>query len=128
MATFNQVILLGNLTRDPELKYTQSQTAVAQFGLASTRAWTGQDGSSKTETCFIEVASFGRLAENVNKFMHKGSPVLVVGHLTFEKWENRDDGQKHSRHKIVAEQVQFLSDGKRHREPGEDDPADDVPL
>ena len=119
MASLNYVAQLGNLTRDPELSYTPSQTAVCEFGLAVNRAWTGSDGHRQEETCFIEVKVFGARAESVNKYMSKGKPVLVTGYLAFETWQS-DDGKRHSKHRIVARDVQFLPDGKRDRDPGQE--------
>ena len=107
MAAFNQTIMLGNLTRDVQLGYTDAQTAVAEFGLAVNRRWLGQDGKPKESVCYIEVKCFGRLAENCSKYLVKGAAVLAVGHLDFESWEK--DGCKHSRHRLVAETVQFLT-------------------
>jgi single-strand DNA-binding protein len=77
MANFNKVLLMGNLTRDPQLSYTPNQTAVVDFGLATNRRWTGQDGNQRQETCFVDCRAFGRQAENINKYLTKGRPVLL---------------------------------------------------
>lgn len=120
MPAYNRLIMAGNLTRDPQLSYTPNQTAVADVGLAVDEKWTGQDGAKHEETCFIDVRAFGSLAENLTKYCHKGSAVLVEGKLKLETWEK--DGNHHSKHRLVAQTVQFL-DGKSNgqkREPGED--------
>lgn len=108
MANFNKVLLIGNLTRDPQLSYTPSQTAVVDFGLATNRRWTGQDGSQRQETCFVDCRAFGRQAENINKYLTKGRPVFIEGRLTFDSW-TAQDGTKRSRHRVTVENFQFLS-------------------
>jgi len=110
MANFNKVLLIGNLTRDPQLSYTPNQTAVVDFGLATNRRWTGQDGSQRQETCFVDCRAFGRQAENINKYLTKGRPVFIEGRLTFESWTGQD-GTKRSRHRVTVENFQFLSGG-----------------
>ncbi len=112
MANFNKIMLMGNLTRDPQLSYTPNQTAVVDFGLATNRKWTGQDGSQREETCFVDCRAFGRLAENMNKYLTKGRPVFVEGRLTFDTW-TAQDGTKRSRHKVTVENFQFLPSGTR---------------
>jgi single-strand DNA-binding protein len=107
MSNFNKVILLGNLTRDPQLSYTTNQTAVVDFGLAVNRRWTGQDGSQKEETCFVDCRAFGKSAENINKFCKKGNPLLIEGRLIFDSWTAKD-GSKHSKHRITVENFQFI--------------------
>ena len=81
MASFNKVILMGNLTRDPELRYTPKGTAIAKIGLAVNRVWTNEAGEKKEEVTFVDVDIFGRTAENVGQYMHKGRPILVEGRL-----------------------------------------------
>jgi single-strand DNA-binding protein len=107
MANFNKVLLIGNLTRDPQLSYTPSQTAVVEFGLAVNRRWTGRDGEKREETCFVDCQAFGRQAENINKYMNKGRPLLVEGRLTFNSW-TAQDGTKRSKHRVTVENCQFL--------------------
>ncbi len=107
MANFNKVLLMGNLTRDPQLSYTPSQTAVVDFGLAVNRRWTGRDGESKEETCFVDCRAFGRQAENINKYLTKGRGVFVEGRLTFNTW-TAQDGTKRSKHRVTVENFQFL--------------------
>jgi single-strand DNA-binding protein len=107
MAGFNKVLLMGNLTRDPQLSYTPSQTAVVDFGLAVNRRWTSKGGESKEETCFVDCRAFGRQAENINKYLTKGRPVFVEGRLTFDSWTSQD-GTKRSKHRVTVETFQFL--------------------
>ncbi len=108
MASYNKVLLLGNLTRDPQLSYTPNQTAVVDFGLATNRKWTGQDGSQREETCFVDCRAFGRQAETINKYLSKGKPVFIEGRLTFDSW-TAQDGTKRSRHRVTVDTFQFIS-------------------
>ncbi len=108
MASFNKVILVGNLTRDPELRYTPKGTAIAKVGLAVNRVWTNEAGEKKEEVTFVDVDIFGRTAENVGQYMRKGKPMLVEGRLKLDQWDDKQTGQKRSRLGVVAETVQFL--------------------
>ena len=101
------MILAGNLTRDPQLSYLPSNTAVCEFGLATSRKWKGQDGSQRESTCFVDCRLYGRGAEIFNQYMSKGRPVLVDGRLDFEQWET-PEGQKRSKHRVTVENFQFL--------------------
>ena len=107
MANFNKVLLMGNLTRDPQLSYLPSQTPVVDFGLAVNRKWTSKEGESKDEVMFVDCRAFGRPAETLNKYMRKGRPLFVEGRLSFEQW-TAQDGSKKSRHRVVVENFQFL--------------------
>jgi single-strand DNA-binding protein len=107
MASYNKILLMGNLTRDPQLSYTPNQTAVVDFGLATNRRWTGQDGSQRDETCFVDCRAFGRMAENINKFFRKGKPIFVEGRLSFDSWTGQD-GVKRSKHRVTVENFTFL--------------------
>jgi single-strand DNA-binding protein len=107
MASFNKILLMGNLTRDPQLSYTPSQTAVVDFGLATNRKWTAQDGNQRDETCFVDCRAFGRMAENINKFFKKGRPIFVEGRLSFDQWTGQD-GVKRSKHRVTVENFTFL--------------------
>jgi len=111
MANFNKVILLGNLTRDPQLSYTPSQTAVVDFGLATNRKWKGQDGQQKEETCFVDCRAFGKTAETISKYCQKGRQLMVEGRLTFDSWTGQD-GSKKSRLRITVENFQFIGSGQ----------------
>jgi single-strand DNA-binding protein len=107
MANYNKILLMGNLTRDPQLSYTPNQTAVVDFGLATNRRWTAQDGSQREETCFVDCRAFGRQAENMNKYLSKGRLVFIEGRLTFDTW-TAQDGTKRSRHRVTVENCQFM--------------------
>ncbi|MHC4560010.1 MAG: single-stranded DNA-binding protein [Planctomycetota bacterium] len=107
MANFNKVLLMGNLTRDPQLSYTPNQTPVVDFGLATNRKWTGQDGNQREETCFVDCRAFGRQAENINKYLSKGRLVFIEGRLSYDAW-TAQDGTKRSRHRVTVENFQFL--------------------
>ena len=107
MANFNKVFLMGNLTRDPQLSYTPNQTAVVDFGLATNRRWTGQDGSQRDETCFVDCRMFGKRAEVVNKYCKKGNSLFVEGRLTFDSWEAQD-GSKRSKLRVTVENFEFI--------------------
>ena len=105
---FNKVILVGNLSRNVELKYTPSGTAIANFGIATNRTYKDtQTGENKQEVMFVDVKVFGRSAEVANQYLHKGSKALIEGRLAFEQWVG-NDGQKRSKHVVVAEKVQFM--------------------
>jgi single-strand DNA-binding protein len=106
-ANFNKVLLMGNLTRDPQLSYLPSQTAVVDFALAVNRRWTGRDGQDKDETCFVDCRAFGQQAENINKYLSKGRLVFVEGRLTFNSW-TAADGTRRSKHRVTVERLQFL--------------------
>jgi single-strand DNA-binding protein len=107
MANLNKVFLIGNLTRDPELRYTPSGTAVASFGIAVNRTWTGQDGGKKDEVCYVDVNAFARRAEVINEYFSKGNPIFIEGRLQFNQWETKD-GQKPNTLRVVAENFQFI--------------------
>ncbi len=107
MAGFNKVLLMGNLTRDPQLSYTPNQTAVVDFGVATNRRWTGQDGTQHDETCFVDCRAFGRMAENINKYFKKGKPIFLEGRLTFDSW-TAQDGSKKSKLRVTVENFTFL--------------------
>jgi len=118
MASFNKVILAGNLTRDPELRYTPSGKAIAKFALAVNRNWTTETGEKKEEVTFIDVDAFGRQAEVISQFMKKGRPLLVEGRLKLDQWDDKQTGQKRSRLGVVLESFSFI-DSNRAGEGGE---------
>jgi len=107
MATVNKVFLIGNLTRDPELRYTPSGSAVCEFGIAINRVFTSNN-ERKEETCFVDVNAWGRQAENCAKYLQKGSSVCIEGRLHLDQWEDRETGRPRSKLKVVAERTQFL--------------------
>jgi single-strand DNA-binding protein len=108
MANFNKVILAGNLTRDPELRYTPKGTAIASFGLAINRKWKSETGEMKEEVTFVDVDAFGRQAEVVAQYMKKGRPFLVDGRLKLDQWEDKNTHQKQSKLKVVLEGFSFI--------------------
>ena len=107
MANYNKVILIGNLTRDPQMSYLPSQTPVAELGLAINRKWRGQDNQQREETCFVDCRAYGKQAETINQYMSKGQPILIEGRLQLDQWEGKD-GTKHSKHRVIVERFQFL--------------------
>jgi single-strand DNA-binding protein len=111
MASLNKVILLGNLTRDPELRYAPSGTPVARFGLAVNTSRAGQGDERKEEVCFVDIVAFGRQAETASEYLSKGRPALVEGRLQWRSWEGQD-GQKRSKHEVIAERIQFMPRGR----------------
>ncbi len=121
MANFNKVILAGNLTRDPELSYTPSNTPICKFGMAINRKWRDQQGGMREETCFVDCTAFGRQAETINQYMRKGRPLLLEGRLQFSQWTNQE-GQKRSKLEVVAERTQFLG-GRQDDQGGRPAPA-----
>ena len=108
MASYNKVLLLGNLTRDPEVRYTPKGTAIANIGLAVNRTYTTEGGEQKEEVTFIDIEVWGRQAETVGQYLAKGRPVFVEGRLKLDSWEDKESGQKRNKLKVVAERVQFL--------------------
>ena len=108
----NKVLLIGRLTRDPDLRTTANGTAVCEFGLAINRRWRDQSGRDNDETTFVDITAWNRTAQNCAQFLQKGAPVLVEGRLHLEQWEDRNSGGKRSKLGVVADVVQFL--GGRH--------------
>src|ERR1035437_4786674 len=108
MANFNRVILAGNLTRDPELRYTPKGTAIASFGLAINRKWKSETGEVKEEVCFVDVEAWDRQAEVVAQYFKKGRPILVEGRLKFDQWEDKNTHQKQSKLKVRLETFSFI--------------------
>ena len=106
MVSFNKVLLMGNLTRDPELSYTPQGTAVCKFGLAVNNSYVTATGERKEDPLFIDIVVWKKQAESCATFLKKGRPAFIEGSLRLDKWEK--DGQKHSKMKVVANRVQFL--------------------
>jgi len=107
MAGFNKVILLGNLTRDPQLKYLPSNTPVCELGLAVSRRWRDREGNMRDEVCFVDLTAFGRSAETLNQYMSKGKPILIEGRLKLDTW-TAQDGTRRSKHSVVIDHFQFV--------------------
>jgi len=107
MASFNKVILIGNLTRDPEMRVTPNGHTICKLGLAVSRAYSTRDGERREETTFVDIDAFGKQAEVISKYMRKGRPIMVEGRLKLDQWES-NDGQKRSKLGVVLENFQFL--------------------
>ncbi len=112
MANFNKVILAGNLTRDPELRYTPKGTAIAKIGMAINRSWKSETGETKEEVTFVDVEAFGRQAEVIGQYMKKGRPFLVEGRLKLDQWEDKNTHQKQSKLKVVLESFSFIDSNR----------------
>lgn len=133
MVSFNKVILIGNLTKDPEIRYTPSGTAVASFGLAVNHRYK-QGDETKDEVCFIDIVVFGKQAENSGQYLSKGQGVIVDGRLQQRRWET-EDGQKRNKHEVVAQTIRFLpkrqdgsSEGPSRSDLPGDEGMDEVPF
>jgi single-strand DNA-binding protein len=111
MASYNKIILIGNLTRDPAMSYLPNQTPVVEFGLAVNRRWRDRDGQQREDTCFIDCNAFGKQAETINQYMSKGRQILVEGQLQYDQWETAE-GQKRSKHRVRVMSFQFLDSGQ----------------
>ncbi|MDP9004149.1 MAG: single-stranded DNA-binding protein [Verrucomicrobiota bacterium] len=108
MASFNKVILLGNLTRDPEIRYTPKGTAVTELGMAVNRVYTAENGEKREETTFVDVTLWGRTAEIAGEYLKKGRPVFIEGRLQLDTWDDKTSGQKRSKLKVVGEGLQLI--------------------
>lgn len=129
-ASLNKTFLIGNLTRDVDLKYTASGTAVANFGLAVNRKYANSDGEKVEDVCFVDIVAWDRLAEVCGEYLAKGRPVFIEGRLQMDSWE-QEDGQKRSRLRVVAQNIQFFGGGAKTDSDGKDadkDADDDVPF
>ena len=113
MANFNKVILAGNLTRDPELRYTPKGMAIAKITVAINRSWKSETGEPKEEVTFVDIDAFGKQAETIGQYLKKGRPILVEGRLRLDQWDDKQTGQKRSRLGVVLEGFQFLDSGNR---------------
>jgi single-strand DNA-binding protein len=128
MASFNKVMLMGNLTRDPEVKYTPKGTAIANLGLAVNRVYTTESGEQKEEVTFIDIEVWGRQAETAGQYLAKGRPVFIEGRLKLDSWEDKESGQKRNKLKVVAERVQFLGAPRGGAEFKDQAPGDEAPA
>ena len=108
MANLNKVMLIGNLTRDPEVKHTAKGTVVADLGLAINRVWYNEQNQKQEDTTFVDVTLWGRQAEVAQQYLTKGSPCYVEGRLTLDTWDDKTTGQKRSKLKVVGEMLQLL--------------------
>ena len=107
MPSFNKVIIMGNLTRDPELKVPESGISICSFGIATTRYYTTKAGEKREETTFVDVDCFGRQAEVISRYCSKGKPILIEGRLKLDQWESKT-GEKRSKLSVVLESFQFV--------------------
>ena len=140
MASFNKVILMGNLTRDPELKFLPSGTPVLKAGIAMNRSFNDRNtGERREEVCFVDLEAFGKTAETMNEYLNKGSAVHIEGRLRYQTWET--DGQKRGKHDVFVERFTFVQGGgngapqseadegpERTQPKGEETPDDDIPF
>ena len=120
MPSFNRVTLMGNLTRDPQLKHLPSNTTVADFGLAMNRHYKTQAGEDREEVCFIDCSAFGRQAEVIGQYCKKGKPLFVEGRLKYDQWDDKTSGAKRSKVTVVVENFQFVggpNDGENRPAP-----------
>jgi single-strand DNA-binding protein len=108
MASFNKVILLGNLTRDPEVRYTPKGSAVCDLGIAVNRVYTTDSGEKREEATFVDVTFWGRTAEVAGEYLKKGRPVFIEGRLQLDSWEDKQSGQKRSKLKVIGETMQLI--------------------
>ena len=110
MASFNRIVLMGNLTRDPQLSYTPSNTAVCKFGMATNRKWKDREGGSREDVCFVDCVLFGKGGEVFNQYMNKGRSVLIEGRLSLNQWTT-PEGEKRSKHEVTVDNFTFVGDG-----------------
>ncbi|MDP6439978.1 MAG: single-stranded DNA-binding protein [Candidatus Brocadiia bacterium] len=120
MASLNKVFLMGNLTRDPQLRYTPSGTPICEFGVAVNRRFKSKEGEQRDETCFVDVTAWGRTGEVISEYFSKGKPILIEGRLKFDSWETPDG--RRSKLSVVAENFQFIG-GRDDRENSEARPG-----
>lgn len=128
MANVNKVILIGRLTGKPELRHTQNDRAVTEFGFATNRKWKTAAGDAREDTMFIQVVAWTKLAEVICEYLDKGSTAYIEGRLTLDEWDDRETGKKRRQHKVTADVVQFLDrkkDGQGQRD-DRGDPARDT--
>jgi single-strand DNA-binding protein len=127
MPNLNKVMLMGNLTRDPEIKYTPKGTAIAQFGLAINRTFKTEGGEGREEVTFIDIEAFGRTAEVIGEYFKKGRPIFIEGRLKLDQWDDKTTGKKMSKLRVIAESFEFLgsnrSEGAAEGTEGEAKPA-----
>ena len=105
---FNKVILIGNLTRDVELRYSSAGLAIASTAIAVTRRFSGANGEKQEETCFVDITFFGKYAEVANQYLHKGSKVMIEGRLRLDSWQDKNTGQSRQKHSVIVEGMEML--------------------
>ena len=124
MSSFNKVLLMGNLTRDPQVKHLPSNVIVAEFGLATSRRYRSAAGEDRDETTFVDCTAFGRQAEVISQFCRKGKPVFIEGRLKYDSWEDKQTGNRRSKLTVVVENFQFV--GGRDEATGAGSPGADM--
>ena len=122
MASLNKVMLIGNHTRDPEIKYTPKGPPIAQIGLAVNRTWSNEAGQKQEETTFVDIEFFGRNAEIAGEYLKKGRPAYIEGRLKLDSWEDKQSGQKRSRLKVIGESLLLLGSREGGGSGGQDEP------
>jgi single-strand DNA-binding protein len=127
MADLNKVLLVGRLTRDPELRYTPSNTPATDLGIAVNRNYTTREGERREEVAFVDVSVMGRQAENCCQYLRKGSQVLIEGYLRLDSWEDKSSGEKRSKLRVGADRVQFLDSRRGDQAAGADDEEPGTP-
>ncbi len=124
--SYQKIVLVGNLGKAPEMRYTPDGKAVTSFDVAVTKTWKGQDGEKKSRTTWIQVSCWGKMAENCNQYLDKGSKVLVEGELAEPGvWTSKETGQPQAQNRVIASNVLFLSSPKKQQEDYDDDPRND---
>ena len=119
MPSFNKTILVGNLTRDPETRYTPKGTAICQIGLAINRSWKTESGEKKEDVVFIDCKAFGKSAETLAQYTRKGRPLLIEGRLDVEEWEDKTSKEKRRKTVVIVESFQFLGDAPKQEVAGD---------
>ena len=127
MPSYNKIILMGHITRDPELNYTPGQTAIAKFGIATNRKWKGKDGETSEEVCFVDCTAFGKAAETLTKYVKKGDLLFLEGRLKFDQW-TAQDGTKRSKHGVVIDQFQLMSANRQEEQPAAQPTQSSAPV
>ena len=126
--SYNKIILLGNLTRDPQLSYTPNNTSIVEIGLATNRKWKSKDGVINEDVCFVNAKMFGKRAEALNKYLKKGDPIFLEGRLTFDSWQD-NEGNNRGKHTVMIENFEFVGGRKSQTDQPEADEADeDIPF
>ena len=123
---YNKIIIGGHLTRDPELRYLPNQTQVVEFGIATNRKWTGQDGQKSEEVLFVDCVMFGKRASTIREYCSKGDPLLIEGRLKLDTWQAQD-GTNHSKHRVIVDNFEFLGTGER-RDKGQQNSQPEPPV
>ncbi|MFN7742245.1 MAG: single-stranded DNA-binding protein [Phycisphaerales bacterium] len=108
MANYNKVMLMGNLTRDPEVRYSSNNNAICKIGLAVNRRYTLADGTKKEEVTFVDCDAFGKTGEAIGKYLSKGKPIFIEGHLKLDEWQDKQTNEKRTKLKVVIDTFQFI--------------------